>query len=329
MPVLFTCRTREQRKADRLAGREERNPSNPEPKNPLDIPLNAVRGFCMALADSVPGVSGGTVAFLLGFYDQFVVSLDDLFTGKMARKKSALAFLLKLGIGWVVGMVLAVAILASVFQTHIYAVSSLFVGFILFSIPLVIYEERVSLRSKPFALLFVLLGAVIVVGISLIHPSGTQFSASGLSFGSAVYVFISGMIGITAMVLPGISGSTLLLIMGTYLPIINGLHSLLQFDFSPLPMLVCFGFGVIFGILLGIKLLRKALERFRPQMIYLILGLMIGSVYAVFTGPATLDPPQPAMGFQTFNIWFFLIGGVVIFLLQGFKYLSTRRAKRQ
>lgn len=329
MPAIFVCRTREQRREDRRATREKRRGSEHPPKAPMELLLNAVRGFCMALADSVPGVSGGTVAFLLGFYDRFVVSLDDLFSGKIDRKKAALIFLLKLGLGWIIGMVLAVAILSRVFETHIYAVSSLFVGFILFSIPLVIYEERTSLRSNPFASLLVLLGSVIVIGLSLIHPSGTQFSLSGLSFGSAVYVFISGMIGITAMVLPGISGSTLLLIMGTYLPIINGLHSLLQFDFSPFPMLICFGFGVIFGILLGIKLLRKALEHFRSQMVYLILGLMIGSVYAVFIGPTTLDPPQPAMGLQTFNICFFLIGGVVIFLLQGFKYLSTCRANQR
>jgi len=323
MPVIFVCRTREQRREDRQAERERRHAVEHPPKEAMELFLNAVRGFCMALADSVPGVSGGTVAFLLGFYDRFVVSLDDLFTGRMKQKKAALIFLLKLGIGWIVGMILAVTILSRVFETHIYAVSSLFVGFIVFSIPLVIYEERAALRSRPFAGLYVLLGAVIVVSVSLIHPSGAQLSAVGMSFGSAAYVFLSGMVGITAMVLPGISGSTLLLIMGTYLPIINGLHSLMQFDFTPLPMLICFGLGVICGILLGIKLLRRAIERFRPQMVYLILGLMVGSLYAVFMGPATLNPPQPAMGLQSFNILFFILGGGVILLLQGLKYVAA------
>ena len=62
--------------------------------------LNAVRGFCMALADSVPGVSGGTIAFLLGFYDEFINSLNDMIGKDNAKRKAALVFLIKLGIGW-------------------------------------------------------------------------------------------------------------------------------------------------------------------------------------------------------------------------------------
>ena len=63
--------------------------------------LNAVRGFCMALADSVPGVSGGTIAFLLGFYDEFINSLNDMIGKDNTKRKAALIFLIKLGIGWV------------------------------------------------------------------------------------------------------------------------------------------------------------------------------------------------------------------------------------
>ena len=99
--------------------------------------VNAFRGFCMALADSVPGVSGGTVAFILGFYDKFINSLNDLFS-KDGNKKEAIKFLIKLGIGWIIGMALATIILSKVFESHIYVVSSLFVGFILFAIPLII-----------------------------------------------------------------------------------------------------------------------------------------------------------------------------------------------
>ncbi len=65
--------------------------------------INFIRGFCMALADSVPGVSGGTVAFLLGFYDKFIGSLDSLIAGNLEEKKKAVIFLIKLGIGWGIG----------------------------------------------------------------------------------------------------------------------------------------------------------------------------------------------------------------------------------
>lgn len=104
--------------------------------------INGFRGFCMALADSVPGVSGGTIAFVLGFYDKFIKSLNNIVFGNKKEKIEALSFLIKLGIGWIIGMVLASLILTSLFESHIYKVSSLFLGFIIFSIPLIIKEEK-------------------------------------------------------------------------------------------------------------------------------------------------------------------------------------------
>lgn len=89
--------------------------------------INGIRGFCMALADSVPGVSGGTIAFILGFYDKFINSLDDLAYGDWNKKKKAMFFLLKLAIGWLIGMILAVLILTSLFEKNIYAISSVFI----------------------------------------------------------------------------------------------------------------------------------------------------------------------------------------------------------
>ena len=100
--------------------------------------LNAVRGFCMALADSVPGVSGGTIAFLLGFYDEFINSLNDMIGKDNAKRKAALVFLIKLGIGWVIGFGASVMVLSSLFQVHIYEISSVFLGLTLFAIPLVV-----------------------------------------------------------------------------------------------------------------------------------------------------------------------------------------------
>ncbi len=102
-----------------------------------------INGFCMALADSVPGVSGGTVAFIMGFYDRFIGSIHNLAFGKMKEKKEeALVYLAKLGIGWASGMILAVLALSALFESQIYIVSSLFIGFIAASIPLIIKEEK-------------------------------------------------------------------------------------------------------------------------------------------------------------------------------------------
>ena len=116
----------------------------------------------MALADSVPGVSGGTIAFLLGFYDKFIGSLDALMSGNMQQKKEAVIFLLKLGIGWIVGFLMAVSVLASIFHTQIYAISSLFMGFILFAIPIVIREEKKNMRLNAASMIALLVGIAVV-----------------------------------------------------------------------------------------------------------------------------------------------------------------------
>ena len=71
-----------------------------------------LNGFCMALADSVPGVSGGTVAFIMGFYDQFIGSIHDMAFGSKKEKKEAFTYLVKLGIGWGIGMVSAILVLS-------------------------------------------------------------------------------------------------------------------------------------------------------------------------------------------------------------------------
>ena len=155
--------------------------------------LNAVRGFCMALADSVPGVSGGTIAFLLGFYDEFINSLNDLMGRDSKKRKKAFLFLVKLGIGWIIGFGLSVLILASLFEAHIYQISSVFFGLTLFAIPMVIKEEAAVIKGQAGNLVFTLLGAALVFAISWFNPSGGEgirVSADQLSFGFGHLYFL-------------------------------------------------------------------------------------------------------------------------------------------
>ena len=291
--------------------------------------INAVRGFCMALADSVPGVSGGTIAFILGFYDKFINSLDRLMFGKLKEKKESILFLLKIGIGWIIGMIAAVLVLTSLFETQIYKVSSVFIGFIVFSIPLIIKDEKKTLKVRRWYnyLIFTLIGIMIVGLITYFNPtsSGNAINIAELNVGLCVYIFIAAMIAISAMVLPGISGSTLLLIFGLYIPVISAIKELLHMNFSYLPALIVFGLGVIAGILLVIKLIKIALEKYRTQMIYLIIGLMLGSIYAIVMGPTTLDVPQAPMSLGTFSILYFIIGGIVIFGLDSLKIMLEKK----
>ena len=280
-----------------------------------EILKNAIQGFSMALADSVPGVSGGTVAFVLGFYDKLINSLNALISRK-GDKKGAIRFLVKLGIGWVIGMSIASLILSNLFEIHIYQVSSLFIGFTIFAIPLIIKEEKENVKGKYKNLIFTIIGIVIVSAITYFNPqtgNGANIDITNLNFGLALYVFVAGMIAISAMILPGISGSTLLLIFGLYMPIITGIKETLHFNLSYIPVLFVFGLGVLAGIALIIKIVKKALEKYRSQTICLIIGLMIGSIYAIMMGATTLKVPQAPLSLKTFNILCFVIGGLIIF----------------
>ncbi|HCW52429.1 MAG TPA: DUF368 domain-containing protein [Clostridium sp.] len=284
--------------------------------------INFIRGFCMALADSVPGVSGGTVAFVLGFYDKFIGSLDAVVAGKKEEKIEGLKFLIKIGIGWVVGMLSSMLFIGSIFESQIYKISSLFIGFIIFAIPIIVIEEKHSIIGHFKNAVFALIGIAVVFAITYFNPAtkgGIDVSINTLSIGLVAYVFIAGMIAISAMVLPGISGSTLLLIFGLYLPIVSAIKEVLTFNFTYLPILIIFGLGVLTGIFVTIRGVKFVLTNFRSQTIYTILGLMIGSLYAVVMGPASLKTPQAPMSIHTFSIVFFIIGGALIFGLQALK----------
>lgn len=289
-----------------------------------ELITNFIQGFCMALADSVPGVSGGTIAFLLGFYDKFISSLDNLFRGNWDEKKTALKFLIKLGIGWVIGFCIAATLLSNLFNTKIYAMSSLFIGFIIFAIPIVIYEEKDVLKKSYKSIIFVLLGIVLVVGITLLTSSNNNTDLTNLNFGKILYVFIAAAIAISAMVLPGISGSTFLLVFGIYMPIMTAVKELLHLNFSYLPILIVFGLGVVTGIVTFVRLIKKCLSNYRAQTIYTIIGMMIGSLYSIVNGPTTLSEPQEAMTFSTFSIGFFILGIAILVILQGLKFIMDK-----
>ena len=290
--------------------------------------LSAFHGFCMALADSVPGVSGGTIAFILGFYDRFLDALHGLFGKDAGARRDAVRYLLKLGLGWVIGMGTCVLVLSQLFQTHIYFMSSLFLGLTLTSFPLVVRAEADVLRGRVKHLPFAALGLALVVGLTLLRDdvSAVRIQFAGASVWTLGYLFVSGAVAITAMVLPGISGSTILLIAGVYLPAIQALRSLFDLDFSVLPGLCALALGFAAGVGLSIRAIRAALKKYRSQMVWLILGLMAGSLYAIAMGPAGLDTPLPPVGGQNFSVPGFLLGVLILLGLDALRW-KTARAK--
>ena len=199
-------------------------------------------------------------------------------------------------------------------------------GFIIFSIPLIIKEEKSCLKGKYKNIIFLILGIIIVSLITYFNPvGGGGIDITNINFGLVIYIFIAAMIAISAMVLPGISGSTLLLIFGLYMPIMNAIKNFIHLDFSYFKVLFIFGLGVLIGIILVIKLIKMALEKFRSQTVYMIIGLMIGSLYAIVMGPTTLDVSQSAMNLSNFNIIWFIVGGIIIYGLEKIKKILIQK----
>lgn len=291
------------------------------------IIADVLRGVCMGLADSVPGVSGGTVAFLLGIYEKFVTSVHDFLTGPLQAKIAALPFLIKLGFGWAAGFLVCAVLLAELFDAHIYELSSLFLGFTLLAIPLVIFEERETLKGKYQWLIFTLLGILAVPLMLMFNGTFGAVDLTALTPALAVLLFLAGALAISVMIIPGISGSTLLLIFGLYVPLISAVSAVLHLELIYLPALFIFGVGVLAGLAFCTKLIRVCYARFRSQLMYLVIGLLIGSLYAIARGAETLSVPLPALSLETFSIVFFLAGAVIMILLQWLKIRADKKAK--
>ena len=166
--------------------------------------VNLFHGFCMALADSVPGVSGGTIAFILGFYDRFLNALHELFGRDREARLPALRYLVKLGASWIIGMALAATALAQVFDSGVYALSSAFLGLTAASLPFILKEERETLRGHAPSLPFALLGMALVIGLVALRGAnmGGALNLSSLHAWQYLYLFQTGMLAIMAMVMP-------------------------------------------------------------------------------------------------------------------------------
>lgn len=292
--------------------------------------LTLFHGFCMALADSVPGVSGGTVAFILGFYERFLGALHQLLGPDKKAKKAAFFYLLKLGVGWCGGMALSVMALSRLFHAQIYFLSSLFLGLTAASLPFIVVSERKNMAVNGKNLLCAAVGTALVCGLTLFRAS----SASGGAIDywniepvQYLYLFAAGMLAIAAMVLPGISGSTLLLIFGIYLPTISAVQGVLKCDAAVLPGLTALGLGVVFGAVLSVRFIRAAFRKHRSRMLFLIVGLMLGSLYAIMMGPTTLSVPQAPLTPATFSPLGFLLGIVILFGLEKLRNMTGQHER--
>lgn len=278
--------------------------------------LTYLCGFLMSFADSIPGISGGTIAYILGLYDTLISSVYTLISKNgNADKKQALMFVIRLLTGWLLGFAISIILIAKLINSHIYEVSSMFLGFIIISIPFIVRSEIKVLKKHKKDFYFILLGLAFVLSITLFNPAQTN-SIEPSSLQTYLYFFFVGAIAVSALLLPGISGSTLLLIFGVYFTVINALHEIIKFNFEQLPIIFSFGLGMLLGIYIAIKVIHNAFLKHPGKITYLIIGLMIGSIFAIIKGPTTLEIPLPPLDFSTFSVLFFAFGIGLIYSLE-------------
>ncbi len=283
--------------------------------------LTYLTGLLMAMADSVPGVSGGTIAFILGMYDQLINAISNL-RFKEKRKESIL-FLSKIITGWIIGFIIAIFFITGIVETHAYQISSLFLGFILISIPLTIKDEKTTMKGNYHHLLFTIIGFSVVILISLFgqHITSTNQAAT-MNLGSYIYIFIVGIIAICSMLLPGISGSTILVIFGIYFQVITSLKEVLTLNFTHLPVVIALGSGILFGAIAFVRIISYLFKNYRSQTLFLIQGLMLGSIYPIILGPTTIgDLNLSPLSISTFSIIAFLFGIIIILAIEKLKII--------
>lgn len=248
-----------------------------------DYLLIAVKGACMGAADVIPGVSGGTIAFIMGIYDEFVSSIASvnteairlLFSGKFREfwKHINGNFLISL----ILGIGLSVVALAGLMQMLL---GSFPIQTWAFFFGLIVASSIFILRGisgwKMREGLFLVLGMVLGVVICTLSPTQTP---EGLWF-----IFLSGAIAICAMILPGISGSFILLILGKYQYIMGVITNLVSgVDLGRNLLIIgVFGIGAAVGILSFSKLLHWLLARWNKETLIVLAGFIIGSLVKVW-----------------------------------------------
>lgn len=243
---------------------------------------NILKGFGMGTSDLIPGVSGGTIALLLGIYDDFISSVSGLFS---KRFWPSFKFLLPI----LLGMGLAIALLSNLFNYllsyHEIPTMFFFTGLIIGIIPYLLKTSNFKQTFKTQHYLMILIGIIILVIITLLN-NGDKHSGETLtlSLGLIIKYFIAGMFASSAMLLPGISGSFMLLVFGAYGTVMFSISELVNLNFTALPILIIVGLGILTGFMLSSRMIQYFLHHHTTMTFALIIGFVIGSIYAIFPG---------------------------------------------
>ncbi len=242
----------------------------------------ALRGMAMGIAEIIPGVSGGTIAFITGIYKELLDTINGVNAsliknlvrmewGKVWQGLNG-PFLFSLIVGMGLGVLVGVFGVTHLLESHPEALWGLFFGLILASVPYMLSQMN---EKKAVHLILFFLGAAIAYFITSLSPSeGSD---------NYLYIFLAGVIAISALVLPGISGSFMLLLMGLYTTIIPTIKAFLDSpELSEFLLLAVFGLGCIVGLLSFSRLVSMAFEKYYNGTIALMAGFMLGSLNKIW-----------------------------------------------
>ena len=243
--------------------------------------IHIIKGAIMGAANVIPGVSGGTMALVMGIYERLINSINHLNFNTLKKifitrdfksfaKNTDLFFLISITVGIFVSIFSLSILLEFLFKTHKILVLSYFFGLIFAS---VFFVGKTIKKYSPLSIFLFLIGFLIAGGMVFISPSSSN--------SSFFFLIISGAIAMCSMILPGLSGSFVLLLLGNYELIICAINDL---NFS---ILVPFGIGAVSGIILFAKLLQFIFKKFRNNTISLLTGFIFGSLIVLW--PWKLD----------------------------------------
>jgi len=244
-----------------------------------------LKGIVVGIANIIPGVSGGTMMVSMGIYDKLIHCITHLFS----EFKKSILFLLPILIGMGIAIIASSFGIEYLFENFPMQTNLLFVGLILGGLPAV--TKKVKGKSvRPGHIIVCLIFFAVVAGLAALGK--TEGNEVSLAFGlvNVVKLFGVGVIASATMVIPGVSGSMMLLLMGYYNPILSAitdfLRALVAFDLTGIltgcGILVPFGIGVLLGIFAIAKLVEVIFDKFPLYAYWSIIGLIVASPFAIF-----------------------------------------------
>jgi putative membrane protein len=241
---------------------------------------NLYRGMIMGAVDVIPGISGGTIAILLGIYERLINAINGFFSKEWKRQ---LGFIIPLLIGMGIAIFLFANVIEWLFINHPTPTLYFFLGLILGVLPFLLnkVDAANTFRAKHFV--FMLIGIIVVAGLGFLSIGEGDIITS-ITPSAYFLLFVSGIVASSAMILPGISGSFMLLVLGVYPTVISAVSNL------KLNILLAIGLGILLGFIVMSRILGYFLKNHYTLTFATTIGLVIGSVFVIFPGiPESLD----------------------------------------